>query len=98
VRNGSDKELAKKLNCTLYSVNTICNYYKKILSTLSAVDDDKDNEIMPDFMKETDNARDSLKIRIKELGRLKNCFITSAVDRDYAYNLDINLDLFEGDL
>jgi len=101
VRNDNDKEQAKKFNCTLYSVDKICEYYKKIRDVLSSVDD-KDDVIIPCFMKESDydiaNAVDLLTERLEELKKLKGCFITSAVDRDHANDLDINLELFEGDL
>ena len=35
VRNDSDREQVKKLNCRLYSVDKICAHYKEMLSALS---------------------------------------------------------------
>jgi len=102
VRTDNDKKQIEKLNCTLYPVDEIYNYYKKILDTLSSLDDDKDDKILPYFMKERScsitDTRDFINRELEQLKNLKGCFITSAIDRDYAAVMGVYLELFEGDL
>jgi hypothetical protein len=45
-----------------------------------------------------ENTISSIETELKWLEDLKGCYITDAVDRDYAYRQGCNLTVFQGDL
>lgn len=102
VRTEKDKLEAGKLGCTLYSINKIVDYYKKKLKEIDSFCFENEEEIVPYFISNghasIKDFKEDIKNIIDSLKSLKNCYVTSAVDRDYAYRMNIDLKLFEGDL
>jgi hypothetical protein len=103
VRDDNDKKQAESIGCKLYAVNDIITYYQKIFDSLP-FDNDPDDKILPYFMKQCGQSadlysfRDQIKNEIEYLTKFKDFWITSAVDRDYASQKNVDLELFEGDL
>ena len=105
IKDADEMEQAEKLNCEVYPVKNIIDYYQQIYDAISKISVSSEN-VLPEYMRASyydnftsiKNLLEDLKETIKRFESIKDYSITSPVDRDYAYRLDIDLELYEGDL
>ena len=103
IKDADEMEQAEKLNCEVYPVKNIIDYYQSIKESLLKLKSTVEtNKTIPDFMQQSrcslENILEDIEYEINALQSIKDYSITSLVDCDYAYRLDIDLELYEGDL
>jgi len=104
LRTEADIQVAKDNRIQYYPVNAMIERLTVIIETIKSACTENESSIFPEFFIYNKGLfggyRDDGEYHnlLEELKPLKDCYITEPYDRDHAYENNIDLEMFEGDL